>query len=121
MQNGSLNIPLDSCLPGTNIEAPFVVVGDEDFPLKTYLMRPYPGRQSGGNDFMTYFNNRLSRARRASENAFGILAQKFRILFKDHLPPNDIYICRTAQLTSRRCILNIYSTNVRTEYFKHAA
>jgi hypothetical protein len=34
---------------------------------------------------------------------------------------NDIYICHTAQLTSRRCILNIYSTNVRTEYFKHAA
>jgi hypothetical protein len=28
---------------------------------------------------------------------------------------------RTAQLTSRRSILNIYSTNVRTEYFKHAA
>jgi len=28
---------------------------------------------------------------------------------------------RTAQLTSRRYILYIYSTNVRTEYFKHAA
>ena len=37
------------------------------------------------------------------------------------LAPNDIYICRTAQLTSRRCILNIYSTNTFTEYFKHAA
>jgi hypothetical protein len=24
-----------------------------------------------------------------------------------------------APLTSRRCILNIYSTNIRTEYFKH--
>ena len=37
------------------------------------------------------------------------------------LKPNDIYICRTAALTSRRYILNIYSTNIRTEYFKHAA
>ena len=37
------------------------------------------------------------------------------------LAPNDIYICSTAQLTSRRCILNIYSTNILTEYFKHAA
>jgi hypothetical protein len=37
------------------------------------------------------------------------------------LPPNVIYICRTTPLTSRCCILNIYSTNVRTEYFKHAA
>ena len=32
-----------------------------------------------------------------------------------------IYIGRTARLTSRRCILYIYSTNIRTEYFKHAA
>ena len=29
------------------------------------------------------------------------------------LAPNDVYIGRTAQLTSRRCILNIYSTNTR--------
>ena len=32
-----------------------------------------------------------------------------------------IYICHTAQLISRRCILNIYSTNILTEYFEHAA
>ena len=37
------------------------------------------------------------------------------------LKPNDIYICRTATLISRRYILNIYSTNIHTEYFKHAA
>jgi hypothetical protein len=37
------------------------------------------------------------------------------------LAPNDVYISRTAQLTSRLCILNIYSTNILTEYFKHAA
>ena len=37
------------------------------------------------------------------------------------LAPNDVYIRRIAQLTSRRCILNIYSTNILTEYFKHAA
>ena len=34
---------------------------------------------------------------------------------------NDIYVCRTAALTSRRYILNINSTNIHTEYFKHAA
>ena len=32
-----------------------------------------------------------------------------------------VYICRTAPLTSRCCILYIHSTNTRTEYFKHAA
>ena len=39
----------------------------------------------------------------------------------NHLTPNGHYMCRNAQLTSRCCILYIYSTNVRTEYFKHAA
>jgi len=37
------------------------------------------------------------------------------------LKPNDIYMRRTAALTSKRCILYIYSTNIHTEYFKHAA
>ena len=37
------------------------------------------------------------------------------------LKPNDLYMRRTAQLTSRCCILYIYSTNIRTEYFKHSA
>ena len=36
------------------------------------------------------------------------------------LTPNDPYRGRTAPLTSKRCILYIYSTNIRTEYFKHA-
>ena len=47
---------------------------------------------------------------------FDVLLLNFNLL-----KPNDIYICRTAALTSRRYILNIYSTTIRTEYFKHAA
>ena len=35
------------------------------------------------------------------------------------LTPNDNYRGRTAPLTSKRCILYIYSTNIGTEYFKH--
>ena len=35
------------------------------------------------------------------------------------LTPNDLYMSRTAPLTSKRCILYIYSTYVGTEYFKH--
>jgi hypothetical protein len=42
-------------------------------------------------------------------------------MFIKPLTPNDPYMVRTAPLTSRRCILYIYSTNKRTEYFKHAA
>jgi len=35
------------------------------------------------------------------------------------LTPNDDYSGRTAPLTSKCCILCIYSTNTGTEYFKH--
>jgi len=35
------------------------------------------------------------------------------------LLPNDPYRGRTIPLTSKRCILYIYSTNIGTEYFKH--
>jgi hypothetical protein len=35
------------------------------------------------------------------------------------LKPNDPYRGRTAPLTSKRCILYIYSTNIGTENFKH--
>ena len=35
------------------------------------------------------------------------------------LTPNDHHSCRTAPLTSKRCILCIYSTNICIAYFKH--
>ena len=38
----------------------------------------------------------------------------------NRLKPNDLYKGRTAPLTSKGCILYIYSTNISTEYFKHA-
>jgi hypothetical protein len=39
----------------------------------------------------------------------------------NHLTPNVYFSGRTATLTYRCWILYIYSTNIRTEYFKHAA
>ena len=38
----------------------------------------------------------------------------------NRLKPNDPYMGRTAPLTSKRCVLYIYSTNIGTEYFKNA-
>jgi len=35
------------------------------------------------------------------------------------LTPNDPYSGHTTPLTSKRCILYTYSTNIGTEYFKH--
>ena len=38
----------------------------------------------------------------------------------NRLTPNDPYMGRMAPLTSKRCILYIYSTNICNEYFTHA-
>jgi len=38
----------------------------------------------------------------------------------NRLTPNDPYMGLTAPLTSKPFILYIYSTNIGTEYFKHA-
>ena len=59
----------------TGRSLPFIMVGDEAFPLKEYLLRPYPGRFLP--DKKAIYNYRLSRARRVVENTFGTLASRF--------------------------------------------
>ncbi|CAG5016035.1 unnamed protein product [Parnassius apollo] len=76
--SNTFNIPESKYLPGTEITAPHVIIGDEAFPLRTYLMRPYPKSQLCDQRKST-FNDRLSHARKVVENAFGILAKKFRL------------------------------------------
>lgn len=78
LDSKQLNVPSDTELPGTENVAPFVILGDEAFPLKTYLMRPYPGKQLDDSSKRIY-NYRHCRGRRVVENTFGILTQKFRI------------------------------------------
>lgn len=39
LENNSLKIPEFKTLPGTNTKAPFVIVGDEAFPLKTLFIK----------------------------------------------------------------------------------
>ena len=43
-----------------------------------------------------------------------------KYLLFDRFTPKDPYMGRTAPLTSKCFILYIYSTNISTEYFKHA-
>ena len=55
---------------------PHVIVGDEAFPLRHDLMRPYPREKEASLPREeAIFNFRLSGAWMVVENTFGILAQ----------------------------------------------
>lgn len=75
--NNPLGIPAPKCLPGRKKPVPHVLVGDDAFPLTSYMMKPYP--QTGLNEEKRIFNYRLSRCRHISENAFGILGNRWRV------------------------------------------
>ena len=49
LETGSISLPAPCPLLGTTQpNIPFVMVGDEAFPLKSYMMRPYPGKNIPG-------------------------------------------------------------------------
>ena len=77
LEYNALNIPPPQNIPNTAIMSPFVLVADDAFPLTTNIMKPFA--QRGLNQRERVFNYRLSRARRVSENAFGILVSRFRV------------------------------------------
>ena len=81
--NGEWDLPEPKALPNAPEVGilPYCIVGDEAFPLRPDLMRPYPrkAKQNLPQD-KAVFNYRLSRARHIVENTFGILAQRWRLL-----------------------------------------
>ena len=82
LDSGMLGIPNPKLLPNTTQSPlPFVFVGDEAFPLKMNMLRPYPGKNLSEDLTIFMINYRLSRARRIIENAFGILAARYMQLF----------------------------------------
>lgn len=76
------NSSLYSALETNSLAIPnnFVILADDAFPLKKYIMKPYSRRNLTHAERI--YNYRLSRGRRVVENAFGILASKFRLFEK---------------------------------------
>ena len=76
-------------IPGSDRVARFVLLGDDAFCLKTYLMKPFPQRD------LTYekrvYNYHHCRARRISENLLGIISNRWRVLGAPILlPPESV-------------------------------
>lgn len=81
INSGQMNIPPPTKLPGTAVLQPYVILGDSAFALTENMMKPYPQALSATDGTVATYNYRHCRARRTSENAFGILCQYFRIFF----------------------------------------
>lgn len=81
IENNTFHIPPPKVLPGTNVELPHIIVGDEAFSLHQNLMKSYRRKATLTDRTKLIYNFRHSHARRVSENAFGILCSYFRIFF----------------------------------------
>lgn len=80
LENNLLNVPVGRQLGCTDSDepVPFVIVADDAFALRSYLLKPFPFTNQPAPNRI--FNYRLSRARRVVENAFGLISARFRIL-----------------------------------------
>ena len=70
--------PAPEPLPGDDRDMPYFLVGDDAFGLRKWMMKPYSAKHLSHSERI--FNYRMSRARRVVENAFGILANRWRCL-----------------------------------------
>lgn len=78
LKNQSLNLPPAKEPPGTGTKTNLCLIANEIFPSLPNTIKLYNKAQL--RDKERIFNYRLSRTRRTVENAFGILAARWRIL-----------------------------------------
>ena len=106
-RNSSLSTAIDENIlnipPPRKVGAsvlPYVIVAEDAFPLKQNLVKPYPLHNLSLESRIT--NYRISRARRISENAFGIMANRFDVF----LSPLQLSPKNVEKVTLARCVLH---------------
>ena len=77
IEGGSMGFPDSESLGIGGPKVNFFLLGDNDFPLMLWLMRPYSSHSMDLKEMV--FNYRIRRGRTVVENAFGILMSHFRI------------------------------------------
>lgn len=88
----------------------FVLVGDAAFGLHEHILTPYP--EKGLDYHQRIFNYRLSRARNVVENAFGVLAARFRMFHTAlAMAPENINVIVLAA-----CVLHNFLRRNSTKY-----
>ena len=77
LETNTKNVPRNKAFVNAQEEGPIphVILTDDIFPVKRYLLRPYQGKNLSEDHII--FNYRLPCARQIVENAFGILAARF--------------------------------------------
>ncbi|CAG7730450.1 unnamed protein product, partial [Allacma fusca] len=100
MENGELDLP-QTRHSASGALIPPVFIGDDAFPLKPYLLKPYAGRSTNELQLPDQiFNYRLSRARMVVENTFGIFSARWRIFEVPIDADHD-----TVMLITKTCVI----------------
>lgn len=118
LEQQRIQLPVPDSLPGRTVHVPYFFVADDAFAMKAYILKPYPFRDQPAPNRI--FNYRLSRARRVIENAFGIIANRFRILRK----PIALHPDKVSNIVLSICALHnfLISTKIwRSQYFYHGS
>lgn len=111
LAEGTLALPNKEELPNFAVKLPYVFVGDDAFSLSENLMKPYKGSKL--TNHQRIYNYRCSRARGVSENAFGILAARFRIFHRAiHLSPEKV-----RKVVLACCYLHNYIRKMRSNSY----
>ncbi|CAH1957903.1 unnamed protein product [Acanthoscelides obtectus] len=102
-----LNLPSNDV---TKHNLNFVFVADDAFALHENILKPFPGNNLTKEE--SIFNYRLSRVRRTVENAFGILANRFRVF---HTPIN-MQPDKIDKIVLAACALHNFLRRSKTSY-----